>query len=294
MRYKGNDTAANSLSETNRDNIGELQKKITNLKSTIKDVEKSTENINAFVKRSDRNDSTTKSVFETLLNVVQDNSEYVESLSLARRETLHNKLITLCAGMVVMRFILLGLHISELQTGNILWIIMLCMIGVQTMLQLVIFIFAKKDKHAATGSTHLTGDIPLIKKNKRIINLEVAIALCSVINGVLGTLRYLQSREQSAEDVGKVAKSEEKNTKSAMERLESATTVDEKLAAIQELVSSFSFRFKVIMAGMNFGFLALNIYSAFNYKEPDYELVSVKPSKSSLAQILADVLTVAA
>ena len=252
---------------------------------------KQTEGINDLVQQlqeqkttSNSNDSLVKNILEQLTDIVEKNTTFVHVSSEKRKNMLRKNLLTVTAGLLVMRVVLFVMHLSSPNLVDGTWWTITGLVGIQVLTQAIMFVKIKfVDKHLKKDFTHLTSDIPVIVKSLIHVRADLLVALCSLVVAGIGVVKSILAYKELP-----------KNEKDAFTRLNMANSQDDQIGAMKEILSSMTLSTNVVFAGVNTLAFVLALISATTYKKPDLMLVGVDNQTNLIAGLMADVATVAA
>lgn len=232
---------------------------------------------------SNSNDSALKEILTKLTALVTKNTDFVHASSQKRQNMLRGNLLRVTAGLLVMRIILFGMHLSSPKLVDATWWVITSLVGMQILAQAIMFVKIKRfDKHRKIDFSHLEYDIPVIVKSLVHRRVDVFVASCSLVVAIIGVVK-------SVLDYKKLPK----NVKHAFTRLNMANSQEEQIEAIKEILSAMALSTNVLFAGVNTLAFVLALISLLTYKPPDLMLVGVDNQTSAIAGLMADIATVA-
>lgn len=231
---------------------------------------------------SNINDSVVKNILEELTRLVGQNTTYVHVASEKRKSELRKNLLTVTAGLLVMRLVLFGMHLASPNLVDATWWVVTGLVSVQVLIQAVIFTRIKLfDKHFKTDFPHLNSDIPLIVKTENYVRADAVVALCSMAVAGIGLVKSVLAYKKLPS-----------NKQDASTRLNMANSQDEQMGAMKEILSAMALSTNVFFTGVNTLAFMVALISAMTYKKPDLKLVGVDNQTTAIAGLMADIATV--
>ena len=231
---------------------------------------------------SNSNDSIVKDILEQLTGLVEQNTTYVHVASEKRKSALRKNLLTLTAGLLVMRLVLFGMHLSSPNLVDATWWVVTGLVLVQVLIQVVMFTKIKfLDKHLQTEFPHLNSNIPVIVKTKTHVRADALVALCSLAVAGIGLVKSVLAYKKLPS-----------NKQDAFTRLNMANSQDEQMGAMKEILSAMTLTTNVFFTGLNTLAFVVALISAMTYKKPDLMLVGLDNQTTAIAGLMADIATV--